>query len=128
MYEALSLSQIRETGQILRPRMGMCKKALETRARVLHHVADMARIERIREEVANGVLTDEDVRKKAQSGWKPVAVVWERELDAEGPGLTREVDVPYGDKVAADAAHLEVNEPEYQVLMLTMELIVLDYR
>ena len=87
----------------------------------------MARVERVREEIQTGSLTDEEIRKKAQSGWKPVAVVWERELEAGESAFTREVDVPYGYKVAADATHLEVNGPENQVLMLTMELIVQDH-
>ncbi len=87
----------------------------------------MSQVERIRETL-NGTLTDEQIREKAKGGWKPVAVVWERELDAELPVYMREVDVPYGCRVAPDAIHLEVNEQENAVLMLMMELIVQDQR
>lgn len=87
----------------------------------------MGQIERVREEL-QGPLTDEAIRRKAQSGWKPVAVVWERSIDIDQPVYSREVDVPYGYKVAADAVHLEVNTQENDVLLLTMELIVQDLR
>ncbi|BDC51393.1 hypothetical protein F183_A37090 [Bryobacterales bacterium F-183] len=87
----------------------------------------MGQVERIREDL-QGPLTDEEIRRKAQSGWKPVAVVWERSVDADAPVYSREVDVPYGYKVAPDAIHLEVNKQENDVLLLTMELIVQDQR
>lgn len=87
----------------------------------------MAQVERVRE-MLTGPLTDEQIRAKARSGWKPVAVIWEREVDEAMPVYQREVDVPYGYKVAADALHLEVNDQENAVLMLTMELIVQDQR
>jgi hypothetical protein len=83
----------------------------------------MAQVERVRENWS-GLLTQDDLRRKANDGWRPVAVVWERET---GERLfEREVDVPYGLKVASDAQHLEENPDEHQVLMLTMELIVQD--
>jgi hypothetical protein len=87
----------------------------------------MAQVERVRETI-QGPVTEDLIREKAKAGWKPVAVVWERELDASEPSYIREVDVPYGYKVAPDAVHLEVNDQENQVLMLTMELIVQDHR
>jgi hypothetical protein len=88
----------------------------------------MAQIERVRE-AFQGPVTDQQIREKAQSGWKPVALIWERELDPAAPGsFAREVEVPYGYKVAADTVHLEVNEQENAVLLLCMELIVQDQR
>ncbi len=87
----------------------------------------MAQVERIREPL-QGALSNEEVRAKAQAGWKPVAVIWERELDESSASYVREVDIPYGYKVAADAVHLEVNDPENAVLLLCMELIVQDRR
>ena len=87
----------------------------------------MAQVERVRETLASP-LTDEQIRAKAKAGWKPVAVIWEREVDEAMPVYQREVDVPYGYKVAPDAVHLEVNDQENAVLMLTMELIVQDQR
>jgi hypothetical protein len=83
----------------------------------------MAQVERVREDW-QGVPTESDIRSKAEAGWRPVAVVWERE--AGDKQFQREVDVPYGLKVAPDARHLEENADEHQVLMLTMELIVQD--
>ena len=87
----------------------------------------MAQVERIREPL-NGPISDEQLRAKAQSGWKPVAVIWERELDDSNGAYVREVDVPYGYRVAVDTVHLEVNNQENAVLLLSMELIVQDMR
>jgi hypothetical protein len=83
----------------------------------------MAQIERVREDWT-GTLSQDDIRRKAETGWRPVAVVWEREAGEKQ--FLREVDVPYGLKVASDAQHLEENPDEHQVLMLTMEVIVQD--
>ena len=85
----------------------------------------MAQVERVREDW-KGPVTQDDIRRKAETGWRPVAVVWERE--AGDKQFLREVDVPYGLKVASDAQHLEENPDEHQVLMLTMECIVQDHR
>jgi hypothetical protein len=85
----------------------------------------MAQVERIREDW-KGLLTQDEIRRKAETGWRPVAVVWEREAGEKQ--FLREVDVPYGLKVAPDAQHLEENPDEHQVLMLTMECIVQDHR
>jgi hypothetical protein len=87
----------------------------------------MAQVERIREPF-QGPLSEEQLKTKAQSGWKPVAIIWERELDSASSEFVREVDVPYGYKVAADTVHLEVNSQENAVLVLCMELIVQDRR
>ena len=84
----------------------------------------MAQVERIREDW-QGPPTPDQIRRKAEAGWRPVAIVWERDNAGEMQFL-REVDVPYGLKVAPDAQHLEENPDEHQVLMLTMELIVQD--
>ena len=85
----------------------------------------MAQVERIREDW-QGAPTQDDIRGKADAGWRPVAIVWERETGDKQ--FLREVDVPYGLKVAQDAQHLEENPDEHQVLLLTMELIVQDMR
>ena len=87
----------------------------------------MAQVERIREPL-KGPVTSEEIVAKAQDGWKPVAVIWERELDASNAAYVREVEVPYGYKVAVDTVHLEVNDQENAVLLLCMELIVQDLR
>jgi Recombinase len=88
----------------------------------------MPQVERIREDWL-GAPTPDDIRRKAETGWRPVAIVWERDVDpAERHLQMREVDIPYGLKIAADAKHLEENPTEHQVLMLTMEWIVQDKR
>ncbi len=81
----------------------------------------MARVERVRE-VLSSPLTPEYVLYKAESGWKPVAVEWER----ESAGVEGAVEVPFGLQVASDCLHLEENPAEMEVLMLVMELIVQD--
>jgi hypothetical protein len=81
----------------------------------------MARSERVRE-VLSSPLTPEYLKYKADGGWKPVAVEWER----EAPAAEGAVEVPFGLQVAADCKHLEENPAELEVLTLTMELIVQD--
>jgi hypothetical protein len=86
----------------------------------------MPQVERVREELS-GSLPPELVREKASAGWRPVAVVWERELEEGAAGrYQREVDVPYGMRVAADGLHLEEHPEEHEVLLITMEEIVQD--
>ncbi len=81
----------------------------------------MARVERVRE-VLSSPLTPEYVQYKAQTGWKPVAVEWER----ESAGVEGAVEVPFGLQVASDCVHLEENPAEMEILMAVMELIVQD--
>jgi hypothetical protein len=81
----------------------------------------MARVERVRE-VLSSPLTEEYVQYKAESGWKPVAIEWERaSAGAEGA-----VEVPFGLQVSEDCVHLEENPAEMEILMAVMELIVQD--
>lgn len=81
----------------------------------------MARVERVRE-VLSSPLTAEYVQYKADSGWKPVAIEWER-LSAGAEGA---VELPFGLQVADDCVHLEENPAEMEVLLSVMELIVQD--
>src|ERR1019366_8206571 len=85
----------------------------------------MAQVERVREDW-QGLPTVEQIRQKSETGWRPVAIVWERDTDEKH--FVHEVDVPYGLKVASDAKHLEENPHEHEILMLTMEWIVQDKR
>ena len=86
----------------------------------------MAKVERIRE-VLSEPLSPEYLKQKAEAGWKPVAVEWQRELaPGEEPAGTLVEDVPYGLRIAEDGKHLEENPAEKQALMVMMEQIVLD--
>ncbi len=85
----------------------------------------MAKVERIRE-VLSEPLSPEYLKQKAEAGWKPVAVEWQREVEtAEAPGTLVE-DVPFGLRIAEDCKRLEEDPTEKQALMLMMEQIVLD--
>jgi len=86
----------------------------------------MAKVERIRE-VLSEPLSSEYLKQKAEAGWKPVAVEWQRELPpGVEPAGTLVEDVPYGLRIAEDGKRLEENPAEKQALMVMMEQIVLD--
>lgn len=82
--------------------------------------------ERIRE-VLTISLSPEYIALRAQEGWRPVAVEWEREA---GPELTFEAElveeIPYGLQVSADCQRLEENPLERLVLVQILEQIVQD--
>jgi len=85
----------------------------------------MTKKERIRESF-RGPLDVDYLKQRVDGGWRPVAIEWERDVDAEqDSGLLEEV--PYGLRVAKDSVHLEENPEEKQVMMLIMELIVIDH-
>lgn len=84
----------------------------------------MARVERIRESVAGPVDADH-LRQKSESGWKLVALEWQREIpgeEAEPEMLIQEI--PYGLRVSGDCMHLEEAPEEKTALIAMMELIV----
>jgi hypothetical protein len=84
----------------------------------------MARLERIREAVA-GSMDAENLRQKAEAGWKLVALEWQREIpgeEAEPEMLIQEI--PYGLRVSDDCLHLEEEPDEKNALVTMMELIV----
>ena len=84
----------------------------------------MAKIERVRQDVP-GPLGPEELAKKAEAGWKLVAVEWEREVPEEQAHAAE--DVPFGLRVVAnDPPHLEENPTEREVLFLMMELTIQD--
>jgi Recombinase len=76
-------------------------------------------------EVLAGPLSQEYVSQKAKEGWRLVALEWEREVE-ETPAGSLTGEVPYGQRVASDCAHLEENASEKQALILMMDLIVQD--
>jgi len=84
----------------------------------------MARTERMRQEKPQWI-GPEEIARQAEQGWKLVAVEWERELpEAEASAPAEEV--PFGLQVAKDAARLEQNPTEQEILFLMMELTVQD--
>jgi len=88
----------------------------------------MAKMERVREALSRSLDLDY-LQQRIQSGWRLVAIEWERETDTEisEPEPARRLEeVPFGLRVADDCVHLEENPTEMQVLRLMMELIVQD--
>ena len=85
----------------------------------------MAKIERVRE-ILSEPLSPEFLEQKAAAGWKPVAIEWQREVEAAEPPGTLVEDVPFGLKIAEDCERLVENPNEKQALMLIMEKVVLD--
>ena len=87
----------------------------------------MARFERVREAV-NAPLHLDYFTQRAATGWKLVAMEWERELPGDEPAPSKRLEpVPYGLRVAEDCLHLEGNPLEMEVLSVMMELIVRDF-
>jgi hypothetical protein len=87
----------------------------------------MAKLERIRE-VLRGPFTPEHYDQRAASGWKLVAVEWERPAEGRSqPFGEMETEVPYGLQVAEDCLHLEENPVEKEAIVLMLELIVQDH-
>ena len=86
----------------------------------------MAKLERVRE-VLTKPLELEYVKLRAEAGWKPVAVEWEREVEeAEKEPLHSLEEIPYGLRVSDDCLHLVENPAETQVLIQMLDGIVQD--
>lgn len=85
----------------------------------------MAKVERVRE-VLTSPPTAEYWREKAEEGWRPVAVEWERDAEgADESGLLKE-EVPYGLTVADDCLYLVEHPTEVEAMRLMLEQIVID--
>jgi hypothetical protein len=84
----------------------------------------MAKTERVREGVTSPPGPDY-WKHRLDAGWRLSAVEWEREIEVERTQEQAE-EIPYGLKISADCARLEVNKPERDALMLMLELIVQD--
>jgi len=61
----------------------------------------MSKIERMRE-VLSVPLTQADLDRRSDEGWRPVAVVWERERIAADTSADITEPVPYGLKRSED--------------------------
>ncbi len=82
-------------------------------------------MERIRQDVEASFGPD-DIARQTELGWKLVAVEWERELPAAESGAPAPEEVPFGLQVAKEAARLEENPNEQEILFLMMELTIQD--
>lgn len=86
----------------------------------------MANVERTRQVIA-GQFGPEDLQRKLEEGWKPVAIEWERQIVAEAvPKTAAAPEVPFGLRVAGDCAHLEEDPKEREILFQIMELTIQD--
>src|SRR5579864_8731193 len=86
----------------------------------------MGRIERIRESVSAPVDA-EHIREKAASGWRLVALEWQREIQGEEAEPETVIqEIPYGLRVSHDCLHLEDDPDEKSALLMMMELIIRD--
>ncbi|MGH9495804.1 MAG: recombinase family protein [Candidatus Sulfotelmatobacter sp.] len=81
----------------------------------------MKKTERLRQAVS-GPLADADLKQQAESGWKLVAVEWEREVETAEEELPSEI--PFGLRVSSDTQRLEEDPAERELLYSLMELIV----
>ncbi len=91
----------------------------------------MANVERVRE-VVDSPPSAEELREKAEEGWRLAAVEWQREtegdtadIQAREDGLAKE-EVPYGLEVAADCHFLVENPAEVEAMRCVLEQVVLD--
>jgi Recombinase len=87
----------------------------------------MPRLQHAREVLSNP-LTAADLDRKARQGWKPVAVIWEREIDDQAGDQPQLADitqpVPYGLKIAEDCTTLEQDVQEREALIVMLEMII----
>ena len=86
----------------------------------------MPKMERVREVLTSWPTPDYWMRK-AEAGWKLVAVEWAREVESDQPEPeTLRQEVPFGLQVASDCMHLEENPTEREILTLVLDLIADD--
>ena len=85
----------------------------------------MAKIERMRE-VLSGPLSQADLNRRSEEGWRPVAVVWERERTGADSSTNITEPVPYGLKISEDCLSLEEDIQEREALLVMLEMIIQD--
>ena len=85
----------------------------------------MAKVERVRE-VLTSPPTAGYWQEKAEAGWRPVAVEWERQVEGGGREGSLKEEVPYGLQVADDCLYLVENPAEVEAMRLMLEQIVTD--
>jgi hypothetical protein len=85
----------------------------------------MSSSERFRE-ILREPLTEERIRRRADEGWRPVAVEWERVAEGGASSVLSRAEVPFGLRVAEDSAHLEEHPAEVETMMAVLDLIAED--
>lgn len=86
----------------------------------------MSDIERWREPVSS-LPSAEQLRAKADSGWRPVAIEWERGLTADSADASTLKPIPYGLRISSDCRHLEIDPVEREVIRLIVAMIAGDH-
>ena len=66
---------------------------------------------------------DQYWEQRLASGWKPVAVEWEREVTT-GTAASAKASTPFGTQVSGDCQSLEENPAEMKAMMEMLELII----
>ena len=84
----------------------------------------MPKIER-KHELLSGLLDDDLLKSKAQDGWRPISVVWERTVEGE-PDDDGIQSVPFGLRVSADCQTLEPDTDEIRTMLHMLKGIVED--
>jgi len=69
--------------------------------------------------------SEETLRAKREGGWSPVAIEWARLPASRGDDDTGR-PIPYGFRISADCAHLEVDPVEKEVMSLVVAWIADD--
>jgi hypothetical protein len=87
----------------------------------------MATVQRMREVLA-GPLTSAYIERKSDEGWKPVVIVWERQVEGEVAPQQANIteEVPYGLKISEDCLQLEQDIQEKEALIVMLEMIIQD--
>jgi hypothetical protein len=85
----------------------------------------MRSVERVREALPGAPPSPDYFRQRAFAGWKPVAIVWEREIESETP-QPRCQEVPFGLEIAPDGGSLIENPAEKEIILKVIEGIVAD--
>lgn len=88
----------------------------------------MPKTDRVREPL-NALPTLEYLVRRIESGWKLVALEWERESEAGAPAPPDWVEeIPYGLQVSADCTGLVESPEETEIIILALDMIVEDCR
>jgi hypothetical protein len=81
-------------------------------------------------DVLTGSPTLEYLNHMSSSGWRLIALEWERESNSPQSGspepVMEELEVPYGMQISEDGWHLIENAAENRVLMSAINMIVDD--
>lgn len=83
----------------------------------------MARVERMRETISKPP-TAEEIRQKAEEGWKLVAVEWQREAPAQAGDEVEET--PFGLCTGDGGTELEISRAEQEALRIMLGMVVDD--